>query len=175
MATAAKAATHIFLSPSRFRDLVDEGVITRQASRGYDFDTVRREYITHAQKIMSGRGADGGAALSTQRAKLAEAQTVAAEIKNAISRGDFVSLTLMKSALMSTFAAMREQCLTLPGSVADALTPFSPKDRTQIMDIIRDKIHELLEGLSEANIGVGRSSATRSARDGDDARIGEGA
>jgi phage terminase Nu1 subunit (DNA packaging protein) len=175
MATAAQAAKHIFISPSRFRDLVSAGTITHQPSGRYVLDVVREEYILNAQRVMAGRGTDGGAALAAQRAKLAEAQTAAALIKNSISTGDFVSLAVVKSALVSTFAMMREQMLTLPGTVADSLTPFSPKDRAEITEIIRDKVHELLEGLSETKIRFGPTRGKRPDRDADDARIATGA
>jgi phage terminase Nu1 subunit (DNA packaging protein) len=99
--------------------------------------------------------------LSRERSLLAKEQREAVSLKNAISRGDFVSLAVVKSALVSTFAMMREQCLTLPGTVADSLTPFSPKDRAEITDIIRDKVHELLEGLSDAKINFGPARGKR--------------
>jgi hypothetical protein len=149
MATAAKAALHIFISPSRFRDLVDEGVITRQPTGGYNFDVVREQYIRNAQRVMQGRGADGGEALSAKRARLADAQASAAEFKNAQAQGNFVELSLMKQMLEQTFLVMREIALGTAGKVADSLQPFTPLDRTEIYRVIHAEICTMLESLAD--------------------------
>src|ERR1017187_8000484 len=92
--TAATAAEHCCISPSRFRDLIDLGVISRQTSKGYNLNVCRREYITHLQRTAAGRGTDN-AGLSAQRVKLEGARTEAIEFKNAVLRGDYVSLELL--------------------------------------------------------------------------------
>jgi phage terminase Nu1 subunit (DNA packaging protein) len=99
MATATEAAQHVYLSVGRFRDLLGSGVITRRPSGEYVLDDVRREYIANAQRVMAGRGGDSAAALSTQRARLAAAQTSAAEFRNALTQGGFVELRLMQRTL----------------------------------------------------------------------------
>jgi phage terminase Nu1 subunit (DNA packaging protein) len=153
-ASTAQAARHVGLSNVSFAKLLNDGVVERQdRTVGYDLTVVRLACFKHLRSLAAGRGGvDSGEMLSRERSLLAKEQREAVSLKNAISRGDFVSLTVVKSALVSTFATMREQCLTLPGAVADSLTPFSPKDRAEITDIIRDKVYELLEGLSEAKI-----------------------
>jgi hypothetical protein len=52
------------------------------------------------------------------------------------------------------------------------VTPHCAEDRAAITDIIRDKVHELLEGLSEMKIST---RASRVDRDGRDARTAAGA
>jgi phage terminase Nu1 subunit (DNA packaging protein) len=96
MATATEAADHVFISPSRFRDLIGVGTITRMPAGKYNLHKVREEYCRNAQRVMQGRAAEGGAALSTQRARLATAQAEAAELKNDVRRGDFIALRLVK-------------------------------------------------------------------------------
>jgi hypothetical protein len=115
-------------------------------------DKVREEYILNAQKVMAGRGAEGGVMLSTQRARLAAAQSEKAEFTNAIARGDFVSLSLMKEKLIAIFSVFREKTLTFPGKVADALMLHCAEDRNTITEILRDECYELLEDLSESNV-----------------------
>jgi phage terminase Nu1 subunit (DNA packaging protein) len=164
MATAAQAAKHVFLSTGRFRDLVGAGVITRMPSDQYEFDVVRREYILNAQKIMAGRGADSGAALSTQRAKLAAAQASAAEFRNAQSQGSFVELTLMQRMLEQAFGVVREVALGLPGKVSDSLTPHCAEDREAIHSIIRDEVYEMLNGLSSPRSMAAQAASEPSKR-----------
>ena len=43
MASLSAAAAHVFLSTTRFKELVDIGAITRQAPGKYDLDVVQRE------------------------------------------------------------------------------------------------------------------------------------
>src|ERR1700722_3717415 len=114
MATAVKAGKHICLSPSRFRDLVAEGVFERMPAGKYDLTTIREAYCLHMQKIAAGRAADGGAALSTQRARLADAQASAAEFKNAQAQGSVVELSVMRRQLEYVFSVLREIALSTP-------------------------------------------------------------
>jgi phage terminase Nu1 subunit (DNA packaging protein) len=152
MATAVEAANHIFISPSRFRDLVGTGVISRMPAGRYVLDKVRQEYCLNAQRIMAGRAADGGASLSAQRARLAMAQAEAAELKNAVSRGDFIPLREVEMALAGLFGAIRENVLGLPGKLADALAPLTAKDRVEVHQILRRECRELLTGLSSPDM-----------------------
>jgi phage terminase Nu1 subunit (DNA packaging protein) len=149
MATAAKAAKHICLSVSRFRDLVDSEVIARQPPGQYDLKAVRESYIPHMQKLAAGRGADHGAALSTQRARLATAQAQAAEMKNAAFCGDLVSLSAVGKVWDRELSNVRERFLSMPGTQADLLTPFTPKDRAEIHNILRDVIYEALNDVAD--------------------------
>jgi phage terminase Nu1 subunit (DNA packaging protein) len=149
MATAVTAAKHICLGASRFRDLVAEGVFKRMPAGKYDLKTVRETYCLHMQKIASGRGADGGAALSAKRARLADAQAQAAEFKNAQMQGGFVELPVMKNLLTVMFGIIRERLLSMPGKIADSLTPHCAEDRATISDTIRTEVHDALTELHD--------------------------
>jgi hypothetical protein len=109
VATAASAAKHIFISTSRFRDLVANGTITHQKPGEYRLETVRREYITNAQRVMQRRGENGGKALSEQRARLADVQAQRAEFLLLKDQGQFVELTLMQTMLTRAFGVFRER------------------------------------------------------------------
>jgi hypothetical protein len=97
---------------------------------------------------MQGRAADGGKALSTARARLAEAQAEAAELKNAIARGDFIALKVIETGLATLFGVIRELILTLPGKIADAVSAHSTQDRAEIFQILKRECREILVGLS---------------------------
>jgi hypothetical protein len=148
MVTAVKAADHISLSPSRFRDLVAAGVFERQPPGKYDLDVIRPAYCLHMQKVAAGRGSDHGAALSTQRARLATAQSERAELANLVSRGHYVSLLAVKEVLEGHFVIIRERLLTMEGKISDGLTPYTPKDRAAIMEILHAETYEALNDLS---------------------------
>lgn len=143
MASISVAAAHIFLSPTRFKELIDSGVFTPAGSGKYDLDLVRKEAFAH---LRSEKGGHGGAALSSERALLAKEQRESISLKNAISRGDFVSLTIIKTSLMACFAVIRERLLTIPGKLADAL---AMRTRDEIEVILREEIIEALNELHD--------------------------
>jgi hypothetical protein len=148
MVTAVKAGKHICLSPSRFRDLVDAGVFERMPPGKYDLTTVREAYCLYAQKVMQGRGDDGGKALSERRGRLAEAQTVAVEMKNRIASREYVRLASVVERVEEHYVIVRERVLTMPGKISDSLMPYTPKDREAIMEILRAEAYDALTDLS---------------------------
>jgi phage terminase Nu1 subunit (DNA packaging protein) len=164
MATAVQAGKHISLGVSRFNVLVAQGVIKRMPAGKYNLDEVRSTYCLHAQRVMAGRAEDGGATLSKQRAKLAAAQTEKAEFQNALARGDFVNVNIMRRFTEVLFTNFREQSLSMAGKISDSLTPFTPKDRTEIYDVIHREVHEMLEEFSNPAGVLGRAIAETAAK-----------
>ena len=169
MATAGQAARHICLSISRFRDLVDSGVIARASPGQYDLTVVRETYIPHMQKLAAGRGADHGAALSTQRARLATAQ--AAEMKNAAFCGDLVSLSAVGKVWDREVQNIRERFLSIPGTCADRLTPYSPKDRIEIHEVLREVVYDALNDVADGKTVGAEVTGNRGRRPGADRRV----
>jgi hypothetical protein len=149
MATAVRAAKHICLGVSRFNVLVAEGVIERQKPGQYNLDVVREAYCLHAQKMMAGRGEDGGKSLSAQRTKLAAAQTQAAEFKNAQLQGGFVEIEVFKKQLITDLMGLRERALSTPGKMSDSLTPHCAEDRERIFQVLKSEVYEMLEDMSD--------------------------
>jgi hypothetical protein len=148
MATAITAAKHICLGVSRFNVLVGEGVFKRMPPGRYDLTTIREAYCHHAQKMMAGRAADGGASLSKQRARLATAQAESAERKNAAEAGLLVEVKQVGDVLEGIIVVMRENLLNLPGVCADSLTPHTPMDRGLIADILKQKVYGILRHMA---------------------------
>jgi hypothetical protein len=163
MATAATAARHICLSVSRFRDLIGEGVFKRMPAGKYDLRVIRETYCRHMQKIAAGRAADGGAALSTQRSRLASAQAARMEFEVSREMGNFVSLPVIKDMLISTFSTIREVALGTAGKISDGLQAFTPLDREAIFKVINGEIIAMLEELSDPD-GLACQAADASAK-----------
>ena len=150
-ATAVEAAKHIFLSRTAFNKLLRDGVIPR--SQWYDLDDVRKRGFAHSRAAAAGRGGpDGGAVLAVERAKLARAQTEAAELKNAITRGELVPLDLVAAKVIEMIVSCREVALGMPGKIADELKPHTPKDREGIFELVDREVREMLDGLSVVEI-----------------------
>jgi hypothetical protein len=147
MATVAECATHCFVSVTRLRDLIGGGQITHRRNGQYDIATVRREYIEYLQKAAQGRSGDA-VGLSKQRVKLEAARTDAIEFKNAVARGDYVSLDLVEKKLTPLFQNFREQALSMPGKTADSVASACGGDRALVFRILDDEIREMLTELA---------------------------
>jgi hypothetical protein len=69
--------------------------------------------------------------------------------------------------------SIREIALSLPGTIADALTPHCAEARGKIVDIVREKVVENLENLATADTYIevvsldNASPSTDGADDGD--------
>jgi hypothetical protein len=148
MATVAECATHCFVSVTRLRDLIGGGQITHCRNGQYDLATVRREYIEYLQKAAQSRSGDA-VGLSKQRVKLEAARTDAIEFKNAVARGEYVRLDIFAKVHETHLTVFRERCLIVPGACADELTPHTPADRTAIELVLREKVYEALDELSD--------------------------
>jgi hypothetical protein len=142
MATQSDCAIHLFISLPRLRDLVDSGVITRQAPSCYDIDVVRREVLTHLRAQASNRGA--GENLSQERAALARSQRELSELKSAQLRGAVIEIERVAEALETRYANVKERVLSMPGLLATNLVGL---DRAAIEKAIRNACIECLEEL----------------------------
>ncbi|SHG80868.1 hypothetical protein [Bradyrhizobium erythrophlei] len=147
MSTAVQAAEHVFISISRFRDLVAIGTITRASPNGYKLARVREEYCKNAQAVMQGREADGPGGLTEQRTRIAAATALKLEAANKLASGETVpitSATVIYGAITST---IKETLLGLAGKIADGLRPHTSKDRSEIWSIVDREVRQTLTVL----------------------------
>jgi phage terminase Nu1 subunit (DNA packaging protein) len=152
LVTQAVAAAHIDIGPRRFRDLVDEGVFSRSADGRYALDDVRVHYIRHLRKGVAGHG---GADLAVSRAALAREQTASVSFRNAVMRGEFVSVQDVIEQVESNYAVVRQALLTLPGKLADTL---ANQDRAIVRAALEAEIIETLTELSQPSVIAERAS-----------------
>ena len=140
-----EAAQHIFLGQRRFYELLNDGAIERQAS-GYLLDDVRKQYIFHMRKMAAGRGAESGLDLASERARLAREQTQAAALKNAATRGEYISIEEVGRQLEEEYGVIRQRLLTIP-SIAESLVGL---DRAAIEAALRSAVTDALNELHDA-------------------------
>jgi len=84
---------------------------------------------------------------------------MAMRFKNAVMRGDYVSLSVVRKAGEKMLMVFRERILSIPGATADKLTPYTPQDRGAIELILRDVLYEALNELSNPAEFGGRGAA----------------
>ena len=138
--TVEQAAAHLFLSQTRFYELVAEGVIPRANRRGYRLDTVRRAYFRH---LRTAPPVD--ASLVRERALLTRERTTSAQIKNAASFGDYVLKTVVKNEIATTFAGVRTKALAIV-KVAPAI---EMRSRDEVETALHVAVIAALDKMSE--------------------------
>lgn len=145
MASAANCATHLYMSTESFRVLLDSGAVTKRDRGEYELEEVRREYILYMRSIAKGRGAgDGAIGLTEERAKLAQAQRIGVEMKNAETAKELVRIELVGRQVEECFSNVRGRLVTIPGKLAAALVG---KDRAAIEDRLGQELNEILAEL----------------------------
>jgi len=148
MATIAEAADHIVMSETRFKQLLDQGVLNRRERNGYDLKEVREAYIRYARLAAQGRAEKkpGNLDLAEERAKLVEQQTETAAFKLAVSRGEYVLAKEVTAASEAVNGVIREKILTRSGKLTDALTM---RERSDVARILHAEDIEILNELCD--------------------------
>jgi hypothetical protein len=144
MATAARAAKHIFLSERNFHVLLDDGTIKRKPRGDYDLDEVREQYIIGLRAEKAGHQGGGTSSLSTQRTRLAKAKADLAERDNAVAGGQWVRITVAAEVYGERIMVAREILLTLIGQLAAALGP-------EAGIIAKDAVYDALNTLADTS------------------------
>jgi terminase small subunit / prophage DNA-packing protein len=131
------------------RLLVDRGAVVRVSRGRYRLVESVRRTIEHYREVAAGRGgAEGMLDLSTERARLAKAQTEQVELKNAASRGELAPLADYREAWTGILRGVRQFVLSLPGRIAFEVSVLTAGDRVVIERICND-------GLADASLGRG--------------------
>jgi len=160
--SARAAAVHIDVSTVRFFALLHKGVIERRtkASGGYDLDEVRRSYIRHLRAIASGHGS-GMADLAEARALLVREQTKMLERKNAVARGELVTVKAVACIIANEFSVIREGLLGIAETLCDSL---AHQDRETVFAGINREVMEVLNELSDPEDVAQRAAQRRQRR-----------
>jgi phage terminase Nu1 subunit (DNA packaging protein) len=146
MSTISEVCAWCDISAETFHDAVRRGIIPKQPRAGYDEQAVARVLIKDAQARKGGHGDLASAVgLSEARAALAREQTQAVALKNAVARGEYAPLTVIRREIETVFTEFRERILSIPGKIA-AICEM--RSRIEVEEIVRDECYEALEELS---------------------------
>jgi phage terminase Nu1 subunit (DNA packaging protein) len=162
MATQVEAARHIDLGERRFRELIEADVFKRMPPGQYDLDAVRIAYIRHLREMAAGRGADNDARLSDAKVSLTLEQRDNIAIKNAIARGEVVSVDEVGKQVERDYAVVRERLLAIPGKISDSLVGGEREDiEAHLADEIAEALHELHDpdALTDRARGTGEATS----------------
>jgi hypothetical protein len=144
MATVNEAAAHVFISSTRFKQLIDSGVVERQPPGCYNLDRVRESVFRQLRAVASARGT--GIRLADERALLSKRQRELVELRTAQLRGTVVEVEAVAEIIEQNYGVVRERLLAVPWLAADQC---AGKDRQVIFDILKKLILETLGELYE--------------------------
>jgi phage terminase Nu1 subunit (DNA packaging protein) len=138
---------------------------TREKTKGrptFSLETFSKAWDEHRLRNSSPNAGEDGAShaanLTAARTRIAVANAERIELTNAIARGEYASIETVRDALIPAFLSIREIALSLPGTIADALTPHCDETRGKIVDIVRDKVIENLENLATTDAYIEAAS-----------------
>lgn len=156
MATQAECARHLDLSERRFRELVDETVITPADRGSYSIDDVRLQYIRHLRETAAGRGgSEAQEAKAGSDARRAAALADKAEIDVAEMRRELIPAEQIADAINAAVMIMKTRVRSVPTKVAPQI---GAKDIVLAERIIRVAIDEALDELSKVQV-IGAAQA----------------
>ena len=148
--TQTALAAYIDTTRETISDHVARGTIKKRADGKYDLQECIRAIFKWQSAKLSGR--IGNEELAAQHVNLARERAELVALKNAVTRGEFVRLETFAKVHEAHLMVFRERCLSIPGSCADSLTPFTPADRAAIELVLRDKVYEALDELSDPEL-----------------------
>jgi phage terminase Nu1 subunit (DNA packaging protein) len=128
----------------------------------YRLATVVKALVAYETKPDGRHGKGDEARLAAERARLAREQTEAVALKNAVARGEVISVAAVKRSASIIISAFRERCLSIPGKIAASC---EMRSRGEVEEVIRGEIYEALDELSRpilvdpAHVGNGDAVA----------------
>ncbi|MCJ2044411.1 hypothetical protein MKK58_07670 [Methylobacterium sp. J-078] len=149
MSTISQVASHLDMSERRFRELLDETVITRAPRGEYDLDAVRRQYIGHLRVVAAGRqpAQAGDLDPAQERARKDRALAIATELKNDLSIGKVVLIDDAMAAVTVQHMKLRNKLLSLPSRIASRIPE---KGSAQVFTLVEA---EVLSAMAELTTG----------------------
>ncbi len=133
------------LTTRTITDLCARGVIVRRGKR-FDRDEATLGYVRYLREVAAGRGqASGGAQAVSARARLAEAQAVAQEMKNRIASGALISEADVENAWTDIVLRTRSAILSVAPRVASELPHLSRHDVSTVDRALRDALTTLAQ------------------------------
>lgn len=161
-ASVDEASAHLCLTPKRFRELVAAGVIGKADGKGYDLDTVRREYIDHLRKPMLGRASKpDGLDPVAERARKDKEMADRLALQNATTRDELAPVPVFQQAFADVFAIVRARIMAMPDRLARPLVGLT--DATKAKAILQQGAEDTLTALSRERF-PSRTPSTRPRR-----------
>jgi hypothetical protein len=153
--TRSSLAAHLFCDVATVDAYRIGGIIARLADGRYDEAACRQRVLAHLRDKSGGRAGHSGADLAHERALLAKEQRETASIRNALARGELVSVSSVRRIVGAEYATIREQILSVAGANANEIATrardaATVEEATAVVEsTLTDINHEVLLNLSD--------------------------
>lgn len=137
--TSKVVAAWLGVTERRVRQLRDEGVIAEVRPNLYDLRGTIHRYINFLRH--------GSNDLNDERIKLTRAKREAAELDNALKRGQLHKAEDIEEGIQAVFLNIRSRFLALPAKLSHVLA--AEEDERAVFDELEKAIRETLEELSD--------------------------
>ena len=142
--TSKVVAQYLNLTERRVRQLRDEGIIREKRPGLYNLVDAMTRYIKY---VNAGSKVD----LNDERAKLTKVKREAAEMENALRRGELHRTEEIETGIKTMLLNIRGRFLSLPAKLSPALAAMGG-DQASIFDELKHAIDETLEELRDFNV-----------------------
>lgn len=138
--TSKVVANWLGLTERRVRQLRDEGVISEEMPGLYNLQKTVTRYISYIRK--------GSNDLNNERAGLTKAKREAAEMENALRRGELHRTEDIEAGIKNMLLNMKSRLLILPGKLSETLAGMQG-NREEIFDLLSEAVNEALNELKD--------------------------
>ena len=166
MPSQREVADHLFVSPRRVRELLDQGII--RDLRSSPMDQVRESYIRHLREEAAGRKS-GVIDLTQERAKLAVEQSRNQALKNAELEGELLRRSDVVETWATMFVAAKGKMRAIPKRALLRIPRFTKKMARKLQEMIDEVLREL------AGDGLPRNHRDREREEAGEQRMGAAA
>lgn len=141
--TSKAVASWLGVTERRVRQLRDEGIISEEMPGLYNLRQTVSKYITYIKK--------GSKDLNDERAGLTRAKREAAEMENALRRGELHRTEDIEAGIKNMLLNVKSRLLVLPGKLSEEIAGMAANkgSREEIFDLLSDAVNEALNELKD--------------------------
>jgi phage terminase Nu1 subunit (DNA packaging protein) len=161
------------LTPRRVQHLANEGVIPRAEKGRYELVPAVRGYIRYLRERSIGKDGATIPDIAAERARLTREQADKMAMENATSRGELISVHLVRKSLERTFSAFGSRVEAIPRKAVPRLKSCAGDAARE--RLLRGMVREALSELSDfdfAGIIGGARESLSGGGDGPEASAG---
>ena len=130
---------------------------------------------SESSNASAGSVESGAASLTAARVRITIANATAKERENEVAAGKLCHVDAVANEFWSLIMVFREKLLSMPGKIADSLTPYTPADRAAIMEKVKRETYDYMLAVQDGAKGISDGLEARAAAASPPTAIDQGA
>ena len=144
--TESEIAAFLGLATSSVRTKTRDGILVRSGRARFDVAESLRRYLDQLRSQAARAGRPVADDLKEEKLRLATAQAVSMELKNAVSRGEMVKAVVVEREWVGILRDVRSTLLAVPSRVGAKLPHLTPHDVAELGVEIKSALEALANG-----------------------------